>query len=184
MSGEKKSCRFFILSLVATDRPGIVDDVSKFLFERGCSVEDSRMAVLGGEFTMALLAFGPSKSVQRVQSELGTLKSESDLMALFRPTRAPKDSTPANTLPFRICVTSIDHPGILFKISHLLHEKGINIQSADTEIHSAPFGGSPLFRLEMLVNVSATQPVSELRAMLADLADRENMDVEIHAATS
>jgi len=172
---------FFILSILATDRVGIVDEVAKFLFDRDCSIEDSRMAVLGGEFAMALLANGTIESASRVEADLKQLESAGNLMVQYRVTRAPEDRAPQNTLPYRIRVTSLDHPGIVFKISRLLRERGINIENANTETLSAPFGGSPIFHLEMEVHIPAILSLAQLRKVMTELSEQENMDIEIQS---
>lgn len=174
--------QYFILSLVGTDRAGIVDEVSKFLFEHQCSMEDSRMSVLGGEFAMVLLASGDSEKVQSLESDLDRLSRDSGFLVLFKLTEPSHRRRIPDSLPFNIRVMSIDHPGIVFKISHVLHSLGANIERADTETLSAPFGGSPLFRLDIIANVPATVTTSRLRNVLDELADKENMDIEIQAA--
>ncbi len=179
-SGEAK--QYFILSLLASDRPGIVDEVSSFLFERECNIEDSRMAVLGGEFAAVLLASGAASSAEKVEADLGQLEAAGRLQVQFKRTGAPGERALKEALAYRIRATALDHPGIVFKLSRRLHEKGINIRSAETETLSAPFGGSPLFHLEMVVEVPPTLPVSQLRAFLTELADEENMDLELHSA--
>lgn len=184
MNVTQASRQYFILSILVTDRPGIVGEVSKYLFDRSCSIEDSRMAVLGGEFAMALLAFGKPADAEQVRLDLPLLQQSCGLSALYKPTRSPAERKSDNVLPYRIKVTALDHPGIVFHISRILHEKGINIQRAETETFNAPFGGSPLFHLDMLVEVPAKVPLSQLRATLNQLADQENMDLEIQAATT
>ena len=45
-----------ILTALGTDRPGLVDEVSQFIFQHGGNIEDSRMLNLRGQF-----AIGPGK---------------------------------------------------------------------------------------------------------------------------
>jgi predicted amino acid-binding ACT domain protein len=47
-----------ILTAVGDDRPGLVDDVTRFIFERGGNIEDSRMVNLRGQFAMMVLIGG------------------------------------------------------------------------------------------------------------------------------
>ena len=47
--------KFMILFYVGKDRPGIVHDVSTFLFDHGANIEDSRMAAMGGRFSIVML---------------------------------------------------------------------------------------------------------------------------------
>ena len=66
---------FMILFTVGKDRPGIVDEVSTLLYEQGANIEDSRMAVLGGCFSIMTLFSCGSEALESIRSGLGQLKN-------------------------------------------------------------------------------------------------------------
>ena len=66
---------YMILFTVAKDRPGIVDDVSSFLFERGANIEDSRMAALGGCFSIMTLFSCSSEQSEAIKGSLDQLEA-------------------------------------------------------------------------------------------------------------
>ena len=66
---------FMILSAVGKDRPGIVDEVSAFLFDRGANIEDSRMSLMGGQFVIMMLFSGPSEYIAAIKNEVIQLKN-------------------------------------------------------------------------------------------------------------
>src|SRR5688572_18728250 len=47
-----------ILTAIGTDRPGLVDEVSRYIFDRGGNIEDSRMVNFRGQFAMMVLVGG------------------------------------------------------------------------------------------------------------------------------
>ena len=55
----------FALSVVGRDRPGIVAEVSRVLFELGCNIEDSTCTILSGQFAMILVIAHPKFSSRR-----------------------------------------------------------------------------------------------------------------------
>ena len=57
----------FIMTAFGKDRPGIVADVTRILFENGCNLEDNTMTLLADEFTLVLLF---SSQQQDVEEEL------------------------------------------------------------------------------------------------------------------
>src|SRR5262249_37254906 len=59
-----------VISALGPDRVGLVADLTAFLHERGVNLEDSRMAILGGEFGMMALVSGSAENVARVEREL------------------------------------------------------------------------------------------------------------------
>jgi glycine cleavage system transcriptional repressor len=49
----------FALTIVGRDRPGIVSQVTKILFDQGCNLADSSCSILGGQFAMILILGHP-----------------------------------------------------------------------------------------------------------------------------
>ena len=50
--------RWFILSAIGTDRPGLVADLAQLIYDCDANLEDSRMTILGNEFAAILLCSG------------------------------------------------------------------------------------------------------------------------------
>ena len=66
--------QYRILSATGADRPGIVHDVSEYLFSHGCNIEDSRMAVLGDQFTLMTLFSGEEEGLKKLEQEISVLQ--------------------------------------------------------------------------------------------------------------
>ena len=171
-----------IITAVGQDRPGIVDRVSGAIYQEGCNLEDSRMAILGGEFALMLLAVGPREQLDAVRARVQKIGEELGLSTLFRTTEAaPKRAELAGRLPFRISAVSLDQPGIVHRITHLLATHGVNVADLETRLTHAPITGAPMFSLELDVHVPADLPLAKLRLALKSLAEAENIDLEIKA---
>jgi len=50
--------KYYVLSAIGKDRPGIVADVSELIFECGCNLEDSSMTLLGDHFALLVVLSG------------------------------------------------------------------------------------------------------------------------------
>src|SRR5438128_12314644 len=57
--------RWFALSAIGLDRPGIVADLAELIYECDCNLEDSSMTLLGLEFAVLLLLSGQGPDVER-----------------------------------------------------------------------------------------------------------------------
>ena len=53
--------RWFILSAIGKDRPGLVADLARLVFEADANLEDSRMTILGTDFAVILLCSSTSE---------------------------------------------------------------------------------------------------------------------------
>ena len=172
--------KWFILSALGQDKTGIVDEVSKFLYELNCNIEESRMAVLGGEFAIILLASGSSEDVKNLENKTGELEKQVGLSVHFKITEDPEISKAEKRIPYSLSATSLDHPGIVYKISHFLKQFEINIAEVETESYNAPFGGTPMFHLEMIIQVPTSLSLHDLKNKLNEICERENIDLEIN----
>jgi glycine cleavage system transcriptional repressor len=169
-----------VLTAVGDDRPGLVDEVTRFITDRGGNLEDSRMVNLRGQFAMMMLVAGSDPAISRLQDGLGALRRESGVHAELRPADdAGAERAPA--LPFRLDTWAMDHPGLMQSVAHLLGEMGVNIESADSALRPAPYTNAPLFEMGLVVSVPATTPVATLRESLGRLCDEMNIDWRLTA---
>ena len=154
---------YIVLTAVGSDRPGLVDEISAFLAARKINIEDSRMAVLGGEFAVILLASGDADIVDTARGRTGRPGKEHrpDHTGEDRPWRRTRRKM-VPSMPHRLAATSMDHPGIVHEITRILHKRNINIESMETRVTNAPLSGAPIFNMKCIINV----PVGE-KALLA-----------------
>ncbi|HEY2382857.1 MAG TPA: ACT domain-containing protein [Terriglobia bacterium] len=166
-----------ILTATGPDRVGLVQQLSRFISNHGCNIEDSKLAVFCGEFAIILLITGESASLATISQNRQQIETESGLEV---KTRTPSASKPSEfLLPYKLVASCMDHPGIVYQISGLLSGLGINIQSLETTTYPAPVSGAPLFRLEAQLAVPARMNINDLRERLDQLQRDENIDIEL-----
>ena len=163
------------------DKKGIAKSISEAAFNSGCSIEDSRMVKLGGEFAILVLITGDESAVQVFSASQKALEAETGLTLAMRPTTARPEESREQILPFRVQVVGMDQTGIVFRVTNLLVRHGINISSLETESHHAPVSGTPIFRMSLMAEVPASVPVRALREELGELCDEMNMDYSLEA---
>ncbi|ACD66524.1 MAG TPA: ACT domain-containing protein [Sulfurihydrogenibium sp.] len=122
----------FIIVAIGEDRPGIVAKVTEILFKNGFNIEDSSMTRLNNEFTIMLIVKG-DKSLEHLKQEFSQLEKEG-LTIIIKEVSEDVINKPRKKLPiFNIAVYGSDKPGIVYKVSKLLADKGINISDLRTE---------------------------------------------------
>ena len=171
-----------ILTAIGADRPGLVDEVSQFIFERGGNLEDSRMVNLRGQFAMMVLIGGSDAVLSKVESELPRLTERTRLHAELRPATppgAPGTPTAVDAMPYRLRASAIDQSGLVHRLAHVLRDQGINIESMDTRLAAAPYTGAPVFEMELVVSVPRKTPLAQLRQQLGRLCDELNIDWQL-----
>ena len=169
-----------ILAAIGTDRPGLVDEVSQFIFQRGGNIADSRMVNLRGQFAIMMLIGGGEGALSDVMNDLPKLAESSGLHLELRPAEAPHEAL-ADALPYRLTATAMDQAGLVHRISHLLRSLSVNIESMDTRLADAPITGAPMFEMELIMSVPRRTPLSQLRDQLGKLCDELNIDWQLAA---
>lgn len=164
-----------LVSASGRDQSGIVESVSGVVFDAGANLEDSRMAILGGEFALFMLVAGTGKQLDAVRAGLDSVAGELDLELQVKSVAAVQARP--GVICYRLQAVALDHPGIVHKITGILRDRGVNVANLDTSLNQAPITGAPIFSLEMEVQVPADQAVNELREELQRVAGEDNVDV-------
>jgi glycine cleavage system transcriptional repressor len=165
-----------VLTAVGPDRPGLVRAISSVVLGAGASVEDSRMAILGGEFALIVLVSGAEVAVARVERELVGLEAELGLRFLFKRTK-PEARRAVNHHVLH--VSGVDRPGIVHAVTDLLAKRTVNVASLESSLTFAADSGTPLFVLEAELQVPSEVTLAELERELAELAEDENLDLSL-----
>lgn len=170
--------RELVLTATGSDRPGLVEELSRHLVEHGGNLADSRMVNLRGTFALVVLVEGDDlaslvESLPRAAKGLGLRIEVTPVGA--RPSDAP-------SVPFTLRAYSMDRPGIVHKLSSVLAKHEVNIEELETRVESASFSGAPLFVLTARLRVPASLPVRQLRHEVDAVAHELNCDVDLDRA--
>jgi len=166
--------RYVVLTAVGPDRPGLVNGISALIRTAGANLEDSRMAILGGEFAIILLISGAADAIERVKQIGAQIEGELKLRCILKETS--RVGAPTDYLPYRIQVSGADRPGIVQAIAAILAGRGVNVASLESRVTYAPESGTPMFLLEASLRVPSKIVLSELRSQLAATCEEENLD--------
>lgn len=151
------SRRYAVMTAVGPDRPGIVKEISSVIHNAGGNLEDSRMAILAGEFALVVLLSGPAEAVERVRGQAADLERKLDFAITIKET-TPR-ATEATRAAFSLEVTGVDQSGIVNSVSEVLVGHEVNVLSLETRLDNAAFSGTQIFTLRAALEMpGATAP--------------------------
>jgi glycine cleavage system transcriptional repressor len=169
-----------IVTAVGPDRPGLVADVTRHVYEVGASLADSRMVNLRGHFALLALIEGNPEALASLRRKLESDGSGMGLHLEMYEATAGTSRAPGS-IPYRLKVYSNDQPGIAARVTALLRQHSVNVEELETRIESAPFAGTPLFMLEGLVTLPHGSSARKLRDELATLGEKIGCDIDLDA---
>jgi glycine cleavage system transcriptional repressor len=179
---SSKVTQLIVLSAVGTDRAGVVNDLSKVILDSGGNIEESRMTALGSEFAMLLLVSGNWAAIGKLEKALAKLAEDKPLNINIRKTdvRLIDDER----MPYGIDIVSLDQPGIVFQLANFFAARDIEIADLSTRKYAAAHTGSPMFAIQMSINVPSSVSISHLRDEFHDLCDQLNLDAILEPVKS
>ena len=176
--------RWFILSAIGQDRPGLVAELAQLVYDADANLEDSRMTILGSDFAVILLASSSASGCgDRLASGAKRLERDHGLTILVRALEGqPRGPVPApGHTAWRVSAAGADKAGIVVGVCRALAAHDVNI--ADLSTRSRPGeGGSPHYEMTMTVEVPSRLDIATLRKALDEAATRLLIDVELEKA--
>jgi len=172
-----------LVTATGEDRPGIVARLTEVFVAHGANLEESRMALLGGEFAAIVLVSLASERLEELLPALDMLKKDGILVTTKKTSLQSPDKF-KGYIPYDLSVSGADHEGIVHKVTAYLREHSINIQNMESDIINAPDTGTPLFCMRATVQVPPSVSMSELQKQLQQIGDQESVDITVAASGS
>jgi glycine cleavage system transcriptional repressor len=166
--------QLMVISAVGGDRTGVVHDLTRVVMDCGGSIRESRMTTLGSEFAMLVLVSGNWHSISRMEQELARFGDSNRLTIQLKRTE-PKQLA-RELLPYAIDVVCMDQPGIVHNLAGFFANRSIEIGEVTTRSYPAAHTGTPMFSVQMFVNIPASLHISRLREEFMDFCDQLNLD--------
>lgn len=171
---------YFILSAIGKDRPGIAADVSEVIYRCGGNIEDSSMTLLRKYFALLLLFSTEREEInQKLSSDLKQLEEDKNIAVFFSPVSFKEVHPGAREVSdhFKITTSGIDHAGIVFRVCRLLADQGINIIDMRTHCITSAESGTPIFEMDIDIEVPRSIAEGRLRNDLHGLANELMIDL-------
>ena len=168
---------YLVIAALGEDRTGIVDELAKIASDARCSIADSRMVVMGLEFTLVMMVSGTWDAVAKLEAQLPGIGKKLGLNLMSKRTQ-PKPLQ-KESMPYHVNVVALDNPGIVHEIANFFASQGINIEAMETSTYAAPHTGSMMFALSMAVNIPGRIHLASLRESFMIFCDDRNLDAII-----
>ncbi len=172
--------KHFVITAVGEDRPGIVADLTKVLYEEGFNIEDSSMTRLNNEFAVMLIVTTEKEiSQEQLKEKFRKVEEEKGLLINIReiPEEIYKGRRKIGDI-YNLVVYGADKPGIVYKVAKLLAEKNINI--ADLRTEKSP----EIYVLIAQIEFPAGLKEEEIAPDIERLKDELNIDISIEKVES
>lgn len=140
----------------------------------GCSLGDARVATLGTDASVTLLAQGSWDAIAKLETALARLEREPELrLVWYRTTPGEPDS---RLLPYLVEVISADRSGILVEIVDFFSRRAISIDQLSSMRYRAMQTGAEMFSAQITIGIPADSHIAALREDFMEMCDGLNLD--------
>jgi len=152
-----------VMTVIAPDRPGLVDSIASTVARHQGSWLESRMANLAGSFAGIVRVECPPDQVPGLIAALESLED----LTINAVEEAAIEAPAAKTLIFD--VLGNDRPGIIKQLAAAIAAAGGNVEELNSDLESAPMSGQPVFRATGTIGVPPDFDPDTITNALEDL---------------
>lgn len=169
------------LTFIGRDRPGIIAEVSRTLFESGCNIEDTTMTILEGQFAMILIASVPipaaEKKLRQAFDRCEARWGLNHFWKVLHKDLVRGEKHPPGSKSYVISVAGKDRTGIVYETSRVFAQKGLNITDLNSKILGT--GAKAVFVMVLEVDTPKGFNLKRLDPAWKNLKKRLKVDIQV-----
>ncbi|QWA09654.1 glycine cleavage system transcriptional repressor [Sodalis ligni] len=163
---------YLVITALGTDRPGIVNTITRHVSGCGCNIEDSRLAMLGEEFTLIMLLSGSWNAITLIESTLPLQGVDLDLLIVMKRTVASEQKETPTTVWVKVEVE--DSPHLIERFTDLFDSHHMNIAELVSKTQPAQGEHPPRLYIQITAHGSSDRPVGEIEDTFHQLCTELN----------
>ena len=149
---------FCIISILASDRVGLIHDITRIIADLGGDLADTRQQILQGYFSMIMAATFPAGvSPGTVRERLSRLDPVDPVTVTVRPVKPGSSSPARGNDHYVLTARGADRIGFVALVSGFCADHGINI------LDLATTGSGSTYTMILLVDLSGCPDRDRLR---------------------
>lgn len=159
-----------IMTVLGTDRPGLVRSLAETVASHGGNWLESRMSRLAGQFA----------GIVRIECEDGQVATLIEQLQhpelniqIVRESAGDREPTQC----IHVEVMGHDRPGIVRELTAAIAGAAGNVEELHTGLESAPMSGQPMFRAKGTISIPKSASIDTLIAAIETLGGDLTVDV-------
>ena len=165
-----------VITVLATDRPGVVNTLSEILMAHKANWIDSRMANLADKFAGLVQISVPSEQLGNLKASLQALHDADNQLHILME-EAVTVLEPVARTSLSLELLGADRPGIIDDITGALARLNVNINELETEQREASMSSELLFYASLQLGLPEGVSNDDVKDSLEALSDQLMVDL-------
>ena len=164
-----------VITVLATDRPGLVSSLSEVLRSNNANWMDSRMSRLAGKFAGILHVSIATEHVESLELALNAIKSGDLQIQIEKSSNEDSGKQQENLIELELL--GQDRPGIIEDISRKLASLSVNIEEIYSEQRVASMSNESLFYAKLTLQAPVNLQPEDVQDALEEMSDQLMVDL-------
>ena len=165
-----------IITILGSDKPGLVSSISEVLETHKANWSESRMAHLAGKFAGILQISVDETNIEALTVALDDLQTDT-LRIRIETTQESQYTHTTKTLNIEILCQ--DRIGIINDVTEVLAKLNVNIEELDSTVKEASMSGGMLFSAELTLGLPDNVTADEVEDCLEKMSDQFMIDINL-----
>jgi len=164
-----------VLTAIARDRPGVVENLADVIAAHSGNWVESSMAQLGGEFAGIVRVEVPADATAKLEEALSALDKDGIDITVHKAS----SYEPPSGHHARLELTGMDHTGIVLEVTRTLSRHGVSIDELNTSVSRGSMGAEPIFLADADIVLPTGLDLNDLRDILEQIGTDIMVDIEL-----
>ncbi len=162
-----------IMTVLGTDRTGLVNSIADIVANHGGNWLDSRMVRMAGQFAGVIRVECPTHEVSLLLQDI----RNPGIPGLTVQAVREGEATESKLSTLCVEVVGQDRPGIVRELTAAIAGAGANVEELTTGLESAPMSGMPMFRARGVIAVPVNVDSATVTAAIESLGGDLTVDI-------
>ncbi|MEK6806814.1 MAG: ACT domain-containing protein [Pseudomonadota bacterium] len=162
------------ISVLAKPRPQLAMELFKNIRERGCEIEDCRIAPLGDRLAASLVVSGNWSALAKLETALPGIATKLELQVQF--TRCGAREQNPEFRPYAVDVIAPQQQDLLVHLLDFFKKQNVDVAEISSQKYASTYTGASMCSVQMVLHVPVNQHPQALRESFMDLCDDLNAD--------
>jgi len=165
-----------VITILGTDKLGLVSSISEILESHGANWSESRMSHLAGKFAGILQVSVNKTDKDALTASLEALQSKG--LKIHIETTQVSEKKSSKTLNIEILCQ--DRVGIINDVTEVLAKLNVNIEELESSVKEASMSGGMLFSAELTLGLPEDITAEAVEDSLEEMSDQLMIDVKLN----
>ena len=150
-----------IVTILGTDRSGILSEIADTVSDAHCNILDSRQAIYGKEFSLTMIIEGSHQAITRAELAIPPVCQRLDLLSMMKRTSHHEKQNLDHL--YDVEYSGVDSHGLLRSVTRFFAERNVSISAFRQRTFTNKQSGQEMMRCKFIVNTPDTLDIALLR---------------------